>query len=128
MRPKRQRLGDSLTALDRYFREYFADCANAFGLLRIVPDPAFGSCPGMVLFSIPSTVSIANYLAIPWSASSPSTDATCCSTIGTIRASTLSPDGLALYYHARERGKFLISRVTRGASDTRGHQNSCPRR
>src|SRR5258707_14046075 len=86
MRPKRQRLGDSLTALDRYFREYFADCANAFGLLRIVPDPAFGSCAGMVLFSIPSTVSIANYLAIPWSASSPSTDTTCYSTIGAIRA------------------------------------------
>jgi hypothetical protein len=38
---------------------------------------------------------------------------------------TLSPDGLSLYYHAREGGRFVIFRVTRGA-DGESHRNSCP--
>ena len=37
---------------------------------------------------------------------------------------TLSPDGLSLYYHAREGGKFVVFRVTRKASEMR--QNDCP--
>lgn len=46
---------------------------------------------------------------------------------------TLSPDGLSLYYHAREHGRFVIFRVTRslesvlGAGPTdRVHTNNCP--
>jgi hypothetical protein len=37
---------------------------------------------------------------------------------------TLSPDGLSLYYHAREGGKFVIIRVTRKASEET-HANGC---
>lgn len=39
---------------------------------------------------------------------------------------TLSPDGLSLYYHAREDGKLAIFRVTRKAAETEVHQNRCP--
>jgi Tol biopolymer transport system component len=37
----------------------------------------------------------------------------------------LSPDGLALYYHAREKGRFAIFRVTRQAKPA-GLRYGCP--
>jgi hypothetical protein len=39
---------------------------------------------------------------------------------------TLSPDGLSLYYHAREGRKFVIFRVTRPSTKGEVHQNGCP--